>query len=130
MSCLETTFLIDLLRGNKEVMMLKDELERTEKDLAIATPSIMEIWAGTFLAKMPAQEQEQVNILLQSLTILSLDEAAAKEAGEIEAELRQRGSPVQPEDIMIAGIARSKGRKIITRDSDYACIPGLRVLKY
>ena len=130
MSCLETTFLIDLLRGKKEVTALKDELERTEKDLAVTTPSIMELWAGTLLAKVPAKEQEEVKMLLQSLTILPLDEAAAKEAAEIEVELRRRGNPIQPEDVMIAGIARSRGEKLVTRDEDYARIPGLRLLKY
>ena len=58
------------------------------------------------------------------------DEKAAKAAGEIEAQLLSKGTMIQREDAMIAGITIANGETLVTRDSDYAKIPGLRVLKY
>ncbi len=130
MAVLETTFLTDLLRGAPEIKELKDELDRTESSLAIAAPSIMELWSGIFLARLPFVEMEKANFLLQSLRVLPLDAESAKEAGEIEADLKKRGLIIQTEDIMIAAIARINGEKIITRDMHYARIPGIKVLKY
>ena len=130
MACLETTFIIDLLRAKKEVSELKNNLDKTETSLTIAAPSIMEIWSGAILAKVSLLEKEKINELLQSLEVLFLDEKSAKEAGEIEAELLREGITVETEDIMIAAIARVHGETIVTRDAHYAHIPNLRLLKY
>lgn len=130
MACLETTFLIDLLRGKPAVKELKDELDRTETRLAIAAPSIMELWAGSCAAKGTQAEQDKIIELMESLEILPLDGRSAREAGEIEADLIAKGLAIQAQDVMIAGIARINGEKVVTRDEGYARIPGLKVLKY
>jgi tRNA(fMet)-specific endonuclease VapC len=130
MTCLETTFLIDILRGNPAVSALKDDLDRTETSLCIAAPSVMELWSGACLAHASAAEKEKVLALIESLEVLELDERSAREAGEIEAELVNKGLRTQTEDILIAGIARSTGRKLVTRDAGYARVPGLKLLKY
>ncbi|MBI1973606.1 PIN domain-containing protein [Candidatus Micrarchaeota archaeon] len=130
MACLETTFLIDLMRGKQAVVSLMKELERVEGHLSIAVPSIMELWRGACL-KVSAKEKEQVNQLLESMEVIhSLDPQSAKEAGEIEAELRRKGITIETEDIMIAGIARSNREKLVTRDQHFAQVDGLNLLKY
>ncbi|MBI3027223.1 PIN domain-containing protein [Candidatus Woesearchaeota archaeon] len=130
MACLDTTFLVDLLRGKKEISDLKEELSKSEPILAVAAPSIMELWAGACLAKASAAEKEKISELLESLEILNLDEKSAKEAGEIEAGLIGEGQIIETEDVMIAAIAKVHGEKIVTRDSHYTKIHGLNVLKY
>jgi len=130
MTCLDTTFLIDLLRGKENINAIKDELDRTELLLSVAAPSVTELWSGVCLMKGTATEKRRINDLLGSLVIHPLDEASAREAGEIEAELIASGKPIQTEDTMIAGIARLRGEKLVTRDKDYARITGLRILKY
>ena len=130
MTCLETSFLIDLLRGKQEIHALKDELDMTETTLTVAAPSIMELWSGAMLAKVSAAEKEKINALITSLEVIPLDESGAKEAGEIEADLVRRGLSIETEDVMIAGIARVRGEKVVTRDEHYARIPGLKIIKY
>jgi predicted nucleic acid-binding protein len=128
MACLETTFLIDLLRGKREVKELKDHLDKDT--LAVAAPSLMELWSGACIAQQSAAEKEKILDLFQSLDVLTLDEKSAREAGEIEAELLRKGLPIETEDMMSAGIARMHGETIVTRDQHFARIPGLKVLKY
>ncbi len=130
MTCLETTFLIDILLGKKEINELKDELSKTEPLLTIAAPSIMEIWMGASISKQPDSKKDKINELISSFTILSLDEKSAKEAGEIEADLMKKGEIIETEDMMIAAIAKANGEKLVTRDEHYVRIPGLRILKY
>lgn len=130
MTCLETTFLVDLLRGDSGVQSLMEELERTETSLAAAAPSVMEIWTGALLSKFTDKEKAKVKDLILSLIILPLDEKSSIEAGEIAADMAQKGITIDPVDLMIAGVVRASGEKLVTRDQDYAKIPGLRVLKY
>ena len=129
MACLDTSFLIDLLRGKRNVFLLKDELDKTETRLTIASLSIMELWAGA-IQTSSEKEKVKINQLLQSLEILPFDESSAKEAAEIEAELASKGLIVGTEDIMIAGIAKVNGEKVVTADAHYTRIHGLKVLKY
>ncbi len=130
MAVLDTSFLVDLLRGKASVKLLKDELDKTEIRIAIAAPSITELWFGAHLAKQSTAEKAKINDLLSSLEILPLDNESAKEAGDIQAELLVKGLSIQPEDSMIAGIARINGEKVVTRDEDYVRIQNLKVLKY
>ena len=130
MACLDTSFLIDLLKGKPQVIELKEELDKNEKALSIPAPVVMELWLGASLARIPAKEKEKVNDILQSMQILSLDEKSAKEAAEIESELTKRGLNIETEDIMIAAIAKANGEKLVTSDNHFARIAGLRLLKY
>jgi|SRR3989344_4226992 len=130
MVCLETSFIIDLLRGKAAVKNIKEEIDRTEIRLTIAAPSVMELWVGALISGQSEKEKSKINELLHSLEILDLDEQSAKEAGEIEAELIKKGLPIEAEDIMIAAIARINNEKIITRDEHFARISNLKLLKY
>ena len=130
MVCLETTFLIDLLRGKKEAEHLKKMFDAKEQAQSVAAPTVMEIWSGALLDNAPLDECTLINELLGSLRILPLTEESAKLAAEMEIELIQKGKQVQPVDLMIAAIARINGEGLVTRDEHFARIEGLRVFKY
>ena len=77
MVCLDTSFLVDLLRGKPEVAPLKEKLDKNEAVMAVAAPSVMELWTGALIAKSSAKEKEKVKQLLESLTVLSLTHSSA-----------------------------------------------------
>ena len=110
MACLETTFLIDILRRKESVRKLKDEIDKTESLLSITAPSIMEMWLGAILSKLPDIEKGKVSELLSSLAVLPFDERSAKESVEIESVLLKDGEIIGIEDIMIAGIVKTNGK--------------------
>ena len=130
MTVLETSFLVDIFRNNPTAVELLEELEKNETVLQIAAPTIMELWLGACRSRNSEKEKEKINELIKSFLIMPLDTAGAKEAAEIEAELFQEGQMIELEDIMIAGIARSRGEKVVTRDEHFARIKGLKVWKY
>ena len=70
MACLETTFLIDLLKGKTEAESVKDELEKIEPILFIPAPALMELWSGANAGNVPDKEKEKIQNLINSLVIL------------------------------------------------------------
>ena len=130
MAILETTILIDNLRGRKTAGDILTELEIRSEPLLVAAPSVMELWEGALEYGAPAREQARVEEFLSNMPVLPLDAAAAKRTAELLFELARKGEPIETEDAMIAGIALCNGQTVITRDAHFARIPGLRVLKY
>ena len=130
MAVLESSFLVDILRNYRSAVGLLDELERKGESLLVAAPSVMELWEGALKSKVSKKEKAKVDELLASVIVLSLDRLSAKRAAEIEVELESKGTAIQAEDVMIAGITATNGETLITNDAHYARIPGLRVLKY
>ena len=126
---LDTSFLVDFLKGKVNFSELTDELERGGVAF-IPAPALMELWLGALLSKVPEEEKERIRTTLAYFPILPLDEETAKESAEIESELLKKGQIIQTEDIMIAGIARKNNESLLTRDSDFTRISGLKVLTY
>jgi tRNA(fMet)-specific endonuclease VapC len=130
MTCLETTFLIDLLKGKKEILAVKERLMQSKEPLFIAAPSIMEVWAGALRKTSSKSEREKTLALFANIDVLPLDAKSSREAGELLAELLDQGLPIDPVDVLIAAIAKTNNETLLTRDAHYTRIPGLRVLKY
>lgn len=129
MACLDTSFLIDIIRGRQEAAPVKDDLDSTESILAIPAPVLMELWVGALLSGRE-RERSIVISLSQSFTVLPFDARCAREAGEIEHDLIKAGTPVETEDVMIAAITRIHGEKLVTRDRHFSRIPGLKLYIY
>lgn len=130
MACLDTSFIIDLLKGKKEGRALLDELEQNEKRITVSAPSVMELWIGAMLCANTEREKSKINEFLSSIEILPFDERGAKQAAEIEYTLLKKGAAIETEDVMTAAIAMTQGEKVVTRDEHFAKIPGLMVVKY
>ena len=130
MSILESSFLIDILRARPEAVKLLDKIEANEHTLYIAAPTVMELWLGALESNTKEEEKNKIEELLASFIVLPLDSNSAKRAAEIESDLIRNGKIIETEDIMIAGIALSNGKTLVTRDEHFTRIPGLRVLKY
>lgn len=49
-------------------------------------------------------------------------------AGEIRAEMKRRGTPIRPYDILIAGQAKARGHTLVTNNTgEFSRIAGLRI---
>ena len=128
MKILDTTFLIDILRGNKEtehVLGAKEYLFTTQINM-------YEVIRGLFLKKISSIKFLQTLELFETIKVLPLDDNAIVKSAEISAGLIQRGEMVADCDCLIAGTALSKGvATIVTRnDKDFRRIHGLVVETY
>ncbi len=128
MAILESSFLIDFLRDRDEAVAALRQFERSEPRLTVASPSVMELWAGALVSVSPGEEKEKIGELLTLLPVLPLTAESAKRAAEIRHVLKHQ--PIQETDCMIAGIALENNETVVTRDEHFSRIPGLKVLKY
>lgn len=127
---LDTSVIIDLIRGYAPVDEKIMELDTKNTPLSTTTISIFEIWQGT--RDMEDKERiEKINKLLESINVFNFDLEAAKEAGIIHALLEKKGKGIEPEDSMIAGIAKINNETILTRDTKhFNRIEGIKVETY
>ena len=129
---LDTTFLIDLLRGEDEKVKWKsEELDEKFSIKAISSITMMELWRGALQSINQEKEKKKIQELLHSLLNYSFSEEEAKKSAEIEVELIKSGKLVDIEDIMIAGTALIKNEKILTRNiKHFNKIKGLDLEEY
>jgi tRNA(fMet)-specific endonuclease VapC len=131
MVCLDTTFVIDFLRGAKDIQAIKENLDKTNESITITAPTVIEITRGLYLNNVRPDERQKVEDMFSSLIILDLDNKSAMLAGKIEAELIRAGKQIDLEDIMIASIAITNNQKLITRNTrHFKRIKGLQIESY
>ena len=115
MIVLDTSFLIDYLRGVEATYDLTDE----ENEIAITTVTYHEIMVG-LKRNRSKREEKFFRRLFSEVKILPFDIKAAEESSSIAARLMAIGKEINALDILIAGIAIANGAdRIITRDTDF-----------
>lgn len=131
MVCLETSFIIDLLRGDPHAKRILDEIVSSNDTTSIATPTLMELQTSIALNARRAKEKQLIDKIKASSVLLSLDHESAILAGNIEAELILAGETIPPVDIMIGAIARQHHETLLTRNvKHFKRIPGLNIKAY
>jgi tRNA(fMet)-specific endonuclease VapC len=128
MKCLDTTFLIDLLRGAPAAVSQARSIQEAQVVLATPAPCVTELIRG--LSKATPRTREAAHLLLDQLEVLPLDKEAARKSGDIAAETTLRGQEVSTVDCLIAGIVVVSRGTLVTRDQDFARIPGLSIETY
>ena len=119
----DSDVLIDALRG-KEPGKGRIEIELQTGRLATTSVSVFELRSG---AKTP-RERAKVDALLEALTVLPFDTAAADAAASIRLELESVGKGLAMADYLIAGICVSRSAILLTRNrAHFDRVPGLLV---
>lgn len=68
--------------------------------------------------------------MLSTFYILPIDEDTYEMFGELAAMLKQRGDAIGDFDELIASIARIQGAIVVSRDSHFEHVPGLKVISF
>lgn len=62
---------------------------------------------------------------------LPFDDRAAEEYGIIRADLERAGTPIGPNDLLIAALARSRDLTLVSLNArEFGCVTGLRVVGF
>ncbi|MCS7119407.1 MAG: type II toxin-antitoxin system VapC family toxin [Archaeoglobaceae archaeon] len=121
---LDTSFLIELKKGNEKAVKVLKELSDCE-DLLISTLTVYELFCGAkYLWKKFGNAKDFLIIqeMLKSLTIVPFELESAMKASEVRAELMLKGLNVPDIDVLIAC---SENAKILTFDKDFAPLKDL-----
>ncbi|TXT54068.1 MAG: putative Ribonuclease VapC1 [Candidatus Thorarchaeota archaeon] len=131
MILLDTSFVIDLMRGNTDCMKLLQDTEAREEDVFLSTISVYELLVGVAHADNKIDEEQKIRESLSAITTIDFDKYSSYESGTIYSELKSQGSMINSFDILIAGIARRHNYSVMTRNgSDFNRINGLQVIEY
>ncbi len=96
-------------------------------ELAISTIVLHELQYGAERSARPHFQHQKVAQFAAHLTLLNFDGEAALHAAQIKATLAQKGNIIGPNDLLIAGHARSLGLKLITGNlKEFTRVDGLR----
>ncbi|MBI4448409.1 PIN domain-containing protein [Candidatus Woesearchaeota archaeon] len=131
MVILDTTVLVDLLRGDEDASELVKVLEKKGVPLTISTVTAQELVRGAYRSRSPDKEMEKVDVVLAGVTTIPFDLECAKITGRIEAVLLSLGRMIDAEDVQIAGTALARNAQIITRNAEhFSRIKGLSIQTY
>ena len=128
MRCLDSTFLIDFLKGDAAAAAKMREIEAFGEPVTLPAPCLTEVLLGAHF-KGGDLLRDTLDVVSR-LEVLEVDAAVAGEAGRLGAELLRRGLGLPTTDLLIAAAARLHGQILVTRDADFARIPGLAVEGY
>ncbi len=110
----DSDVLIDSLRG-REPMVDRVALELKLGALATTVVNAFELLSGA----KSEPERKKLEKLLGALSILPVDEGAARRAAEIRRDLESRGLGIGMADYLIAGICLERDLVLLTRNRDH-----------
>ena len=126
---LDTTFVIDILKGRPEAIEKLRQMERARHPILLTTVSIFELWQG--IEVKDKEKEEKIKETLENFPFVTLDLRGAELAGNIHGGLERKGMVIDPEDSMISGIALSRNEAVLTRNErHFKRVNGLRIELY
>ena len=96
-------------------------------ELGISTVVLHELYYGAARSARPDTQRALVEAFAAQIDVADFDCAASDHAADIKAALAQQGNLIGPNDLLIAGHARSRGVKLITGNlREFRRVDGLR----
>lgn len=106
---------------------LRERFKTEARNLAISTIVLHELYYGAERSDRPQLQRNKVGDFAAHISVLDFDSAAASQAAVIKANLAAIGQLIGPNDLLIAGHARSLGLKLITGNlKEFTRVEGLR----
>ncbi len=128
---LDTTVLIDFMKGNDAVRDKLAELAKKGEPKLITAISIFELHTGLSQSKNPSGERKKMLGILSNQVVLPFTAESAQKAGEIDGRLIKEGKRIGELDCMIAGIALLRKERVLTRNTnDFSKVNGLEIESY
>ena len=112
-----------LLDTNTCIYLLKNYINVVEKyksnmqfGIAVSSITTAELYYGVYNSANPEKNGSNLIKFFTGFKTLNFDDFAAAEYGRIRVELRRKGTPVGPLNLMIAAHAKSKDLIVVTNN--------------
>ena len=125
---LDTNICVRYLRGTDR-QQLEARLNATSfGDVALCSVVKAELLYGAARSQQPERNQAQLQRFFSGFPSLSFDDQAAAAYGTLRAALEASGTPIGPNDLMIAAIALASGLVLVTHNTaEFSRVPGLQI---
>jgi tRNA(fMet)-specific endonuclease VapC len=115
MYMLDTNTLIYFFKGMGEVE--KNLFAHSPKEIFIPSIVIYELQVGIAKSNNPQKREKQFSTLLEQVNTIDFGEREAKISALIRADLENKGTPIGPMDILIAGCAKAHNLTLVTHNT-------------
>lgn len=123
----ETSVIIDFLRGNNQAVKSLGDLEG---DVTSSFVCLAELYEGVYRSTNKGKLESHILTYFKGLSqIFGVDEAIASKFGELRAELKTKGNIIEDMDLLIASTCLAYGLVLITRNTKhFARVKGLDIV--
>jgi tRNA(fMet)-specific endonuclease VapC len=126
MFTLDTNVCIGLLKGASSLVAHFGNLQPSE--VSVSSVVRAELFFGARKSQKIADNLAVLRAFLAPLHSLTFDDRSAEEYGLIRADLERKGTPIGPNDLMIAAIARAHDCVLVTRNErEFGRVVGLQL---
>jgi hypothetical protein len=128
---LDTSFLIDLMRGDEGAVSKAEELESNLVQQRISAMTLFELHYGIVRSDQSEAERERVEDVLASKPVHPADTAVMRKSGRLAGELAASGGPVSDSDVIIGATASVVDEPVLTRNvDDFERLDGVSIETY
>jgi tRNA(fMet)-specific endonuclease VapC len=125
---LDTGIVGHLIADRKGVRANARAARRRGCVIGLCVTVLGELYHGVENSSDPNGNHQKMHNGIRGLAVWPYSVAAAAEYGRLQTYLQRMGRPMQQNDVQIAAIVRTLGNCIlVSMDTDFAAIPGLRV---
>ena len=127
----DTTFVIDVLRGDDDAEALLSVLESESRPQKVSAVTVLELYEGVARANTPDDKRQEVLDVLESKHVVEADATVMRRAGQLSGSLITGGERIEREDCIVAATALLSDEPVVTRNVDhYERVDGLEVRTY
>lgn len=127
----DTSFIIDLLRGDENAIRLLEILEKESRPQKVSSITVLELYEGIARSSVPASKGDRILDVLETKHVVAADQTVMRKAGALSGDLISRGEQIDREDCIIAATALLADEPVVTRNTKhFERITGLDVRTY
>lgn len=121
---LDTNVFIALIVRDDRAIRRRFRVHR--RDVVLSAIVLHELYFGAYDS---VRRQDALDVIGQTdLPVLDFDAEDARVAAEIRADLKRKGTPIGPYDVLIAGQAKARGLTVVTANvREFERVGGLKV---
>ncbi len=119
MVCLETDFIIAVMRKDKNAMQKLEEMVERGERLATTPINASELFKGVYRSENINQNLKKVRGILSRMDLLSFNLVACDIYGRTYSQLEIKGDSIGEFDTLIASIALAHTERVITRNTKH-----------
>lgn len=124
---LDTNTCIRYLNG-RSLGIMRRLATLSPNDICVCSVVKAELFYGAARSQNPTRALSVQQAFLAPLASLPFDDHAAEHYGRIRAHLQVQGTPIGPNDLLIASIARANDLTLVTHNTrEFGRIVGLRI---
>jgi tRNA(fMet)-specific endonuclease VapC len=128
---LDTSFLIDLMRGDEDAVEKARDLEENLVQQRLSSMTLFELYYGVARSNQTEAERQTVEDVLASKPVYPADAAVMRKAGRLSGELMNEGNAVGDGDVIIGATAAILDERVLTRNvEDFERLDNIQIEQY